>query len=135
MRPAATKLFKGKRLTCLVSKTCTGPGVAKEMVKAIAQDHSENVKHDFTVPCLTELLELPPATFHLLIILLNLRTLFVVAYDLWPFETLIGRHQDHVVQGLLFPVPIANHAGIERHVTPIPHVINACDKGNVLLVS
>src|SRR5207253_11317515 len=49
MRSTATKLFKRQRLTRLVSKTGTGLRVGKQMVEAIAQDHSGNIKHDLTV--------------------------------------------------------------------------------------
>src|SRR3989442_778992 len=40
MRSTATKLFKRQRLTRLVSKTGTGLRVGKQMVEALAQDHS-----------------------------------------------------------------------------------------------
>ena len=49
MRSTATKLFKRQRLTRLVSKTGTGLRVGKQMVEALAQDHSGNIKHDLTV--------------------------------------------------------------------------------------
>jgi hypothetical protein len=48
---------------------------------------------------------------------------------------LIRGHQHHMVHGLLFPTPIANHAGVKSYVTPIPDMLNAPDKSHVLLVS
>ena len=50
-------------------------------------------------------------------------------------EALIRGHQNDRVQSLLFPIPIANHTGIEGHVTPLPHVFHAFDKDYVLLIS
>ena len=135
MRSTATKLFKRKRLTRLISKTDTGLRVGNQMVEALAQDHRHDITHDLTVARCTQLLELPPATFHVLIVLCNLWTLFVVAPDPWPRETLIRGHQDDMVQGVLFPVPRANHTGIEGHGTRLPQVIHAFDKGDVLMVS
>ena len=89
MRSTATKLFKRQCVTRLVSKTGTGLRVGKQMREALAQDHSSKIKHDLTVACCTQLLELPTATFHWLIILFDLWTFFVVAHAPWPREPLI----------------------------------------------
>ncbi len=133
MRPATAQLFKGKPLPRLVRKTAPRLRVAKQMIQALAQDHRRNIKHDLTVARCTQFFELPAATFHWLIILFNLWTLFVVAHDPWPREPLICGHQDHMVQDVLFPVPLANHTGIERHVTRLPQVLHAFDKGDGLV--
>src|SRR5215510_10741985 len=135
MRSAAAQLFKGQRLTGLVRETGSRLRVGKQMIQAVAQDHRRKIKHDLTVARCTQLLELPPATFHLLIILFNLWTLFVVTHDPWPVETWICGHQDDVIHSVLLPVPIANHTGIEGNVTLLPQVLNPLDKGDALVVS
>lgn len=49
MRPTATQLLKGKRLTRLVDKTGTGFRVGKQMVEAVTQDHADHVEADFAI--------------------------------------------------------------------------------------
>jgi len=132
-RPATAPLCKGKRLPRLVRQTAPSLRVAKQMIQALAQDHRRNIQHDRTVARCTQFFALPAATLHVLIILFNLWTLFVVAHDPWPREPLICGHQDHRVQDGLLPVPRAHHTGMERHVTRIPHVLNAFDTGDVLV--
>ena len=49
MRPAAAKLLKCQRLTRLVRQTGPSLGVRKQMVETIAQEHRQQIKHDFAV--------------------------------------------------------------------------------------
>jgi len=49
MRSMATKLCKRQRLARLLSKTAPSLRVGKQMIEAIAQDHSHYIKHDLTV--------------------------------------------------------------------------------------
>ena len=81
MRASTTHLFKRQRLTRLGGETSSSLRVGKEMRQAVAQDHRRKIKHDRTVVRGTQLLELPPTTFHVLIVLFNLWTLFLVAHD------------------------------------------------------
>ena len=135
MGATATKLGKGQRVTRLVRKTSAGLRVSTQMVETLAQDHRGNIKHDLTVARCTALLELPPATFPLFIILLNFWSLFLMTHDPCPLEPLLRCAQDDVVQGLLLAVPGANHTSIEGHLTRLPEVRHTLDQGNVLMVS
>src|SRR2546426_1999939 len=89
-------------------------------IETRAQEHRQQRKHDRTVARCTELLALPPTTFQLCIIVLDLWTFFIMPDDPRPLEPLIRRDQNAMVQCVLFPMPIANHAGIERHFTLMP---------------
>jgi hypothetical protein len=81
MRPLGAQLRKGKRLARLVGKSSPRLRVAKQMIQTVASHHGQHIKDDRTMAGRTELLELPAATFHLFIVLLDLRTLFLMAYD------------------------------------------------------
>src|SRR5262249_10942365 len=61
------------------------------------QHHRQYIKDDLTVARGAELLELPTTTFHLLVVLLNLGTLFVVAHDPRRAQLLIGCDQNDMV--------------------------------------
>ena len=135
LRSSATKLVKRQRLTGRVGKTGPRLRVRKQLGETLAQDHGGTRKDHLTVARCTQLLELPPPTFHLCIIVLDLWTFLIMAYYPSAVETLIGGHEDHGIQGVLFPVPLAHPTGIEGHLTRLPQVLNPLDTGHVLLLS
>src|SRR5712691_11988227 len=135
MRSTATQLCKCQCLTRLVSKTGTGLRVSKQLVEAIAQDYRQNIQRDFTVTRRTELLQMPTATFHLFIILLNLWTLFIMADYPCTIESCICCYQDDMAYSVLVMISKANNTRIQGHLTRLPQVLNPLDTGNVLVVS
>src|SRR5882762_5293310 len=127
-----TQLLKGKSLACLVGKSRTGLRIGKQMIEAITQYHCQHIKDNLAIACGTELLELPASTFHLLIVLLNLGTLFVMPHNPRGAQSLIRCDQDDIIGPLLLAIPKANHAGVQRHLTLRPHMLNAVHPGNAL---
>src|SRR5262245_2511659 len=103
------------------------------MIETVAQHHRQYIKDDLTIARGTELLELPAATFHLLVVLLNLGTPFIVAHDPRRAQLLFGGDQNDMVSPLLLLIPEANHTGIQGHMTLWPHMFDAAHPGNVLL--
>src|SRR5438128_6175889 len=103
------------------------------MLQALPQDSRRHRKHDRTVARCTQFFALPAATFPVLLIWLNVWTLFRVAHAPWPRETLIRGHQDPRVQAVLLPVPRAHPTGIEGHATRLPPVLHPFDTGEVLV--
>src|SRR6266446_819263 len=124
MRALGTQLLKGKGLARLVSKACPGRRVSKEMIQAIASYHRQDIKDHLAIARRTQLLELPTTAFHLLIVLLNFGTFFIMTHNPRGVELTICRNQDDMVC-LLFPlIPELNHTGIQRHRTFAPHMLH-----------
>src|SRR5262245_40662177 len=103
------------------------------MIETVAQYHRQHIKDDLTIARGTELLELPATTFPLLVVLLNLGTLFVVAHDPRSAQLLIGCDQNDIVSPLFLLIPEANHTSVQGDVTLWPHMFDAAHPGNVLL--
>src|SRR4029434_392200 len=133
MRALGAQLLKGDRLARLVGEARSSPRVSKQMIQTVAQHYRQHVKDDLTIAGRTELLELPAAAFHLLVVLLNLRTLFVVTHDPRRAQLLISCHQDDMVGSLFLRMPKANHTGVQGHLTLWPHMFHATHPGNTLL--
>src|SRR5215510_13651972 len=105
MRALGAQLLKGNRLARLVGEARSSLRVRKQMIQTVAPYDRLHVKDDLTIAGCTELLELPSAALHLLVVLLNLRTLFVVAHDPRRTQLLIGGHQDDRVGPLFLRIP------------------------------
>src|SRR6516165_8779408 len=120
MRALGAQLLKGQRLTRLVSKARPPLRVGKQMIEAVAQHHRQHIKDDLTLARGTELLELPATTFHLLIVLLDLGTLFIVAYEPRYIQLQISRHQNDIICPLFLCIPEANHTGVQWYLTRGP---------------
>src|SRR5262245_64920109 len=103
------------------------------MIETVAQHHRQYRKDDLTVARGAELLELPTTTFHLLVVLLTLGTVFVVAHYPRRAQLLIGCDQNDMVRPFFLLIPEANHTGVQGHVTLGPHMFDAPHPGNVLL--
>src|SRR4029453_18778842 len=74
-------------------------------------------------------LYLPTATFHLLLVLLDPRALFIVAHDPRCVQLQIGRDQDDMISTLFLLMPEANHTGVQGHGPLGPHMLNAAFRG------
>src|SRR5262252_9659687 len=103
------------------------------MIETVAQHYRQHIKDNLTITRGTELLELPAATFHLLVVLLDLGTLFVVAHDPRRAPLLIGWDQNDIVSPLFLLIPEANHTGVQGDPTLWPHMFDTAHPGNVLL--
>src|SRR5262245_23377169 len=102
------------------------------MIQTVAHHHRQYIKYDLTVARGAELLELPTTTFHLLVVLLNLGTLFVVAHDPRRAQLLIGCPQNDMVSLFFLLIPETNQTGVQSQVTPGPHTYDARHPGNLL---
>src|SRR5262245_19756860 len=132
MRALGPPLLKGQRLTRLVGKASASLRVGKQMIPTVAQHDCQPRKDDLTITRCTELLQLPAATLHLFIVLLDLGTLFIVAHDPRCVQFESGRDQDDMIRPLFLLMPKANHTGMQRHLTLGPHMLYAAHQGNRL---
>lgn len=124
MRALGAQLLKGERLARLVGKARPSLRVGKQMLETVAQHHRQHIKHDLTIADGTALLELPPTTFHLFVVLFDLGALFVVAHNPWGAQAQSGCDQDDMIRTLFLLIPEANHTGVQRHRTLCPPMLH-----------